>query len=139
MDYEEVVKAEGENVFIFLDPPYFSATKSALYGKNGKLHKGFDHERFAETMKSCNHKWLITYDNCEYIKDLFSFANISEWNLMYGMRNVNSAKPNQTETSNQLGKEIFIANFELSKRKVAKKEQASPNIMFAKRQANVLI
>jgi DNA adenine methylase len=119
LDYEEVVKAEGENVFIFLDPPYFSATKSALYGKNGKLHKSFDHERFAETMKNCNHKWLITYDNCNYIKDLFSFANIAEWNLMYGMRN-------QTETCDQLGKEIFITNFELSKRKVAKKEQASP-------------
>lgn len=131
LDYEEVVKEEGENVFIFLDPPYFSATKSALYGKNGKLHKSFDHERFAETMKNCNHKWLITYDNCDYIKDLFSFANIAEWNLMYGMRN-------QTETSNQLGKEIFIANFDLSKRKVAKKEQASPNIAFVARRADVL-
>ncbi len=113
LDYEEVVKAEGENVFIFLDPPYFSATKSALYGKNGKLHKGFDHERFAETMKNCNHKWLITYDNSEYIKNLFSFAHISEWNLMYGMRN-------QTETSDQLGKEIFIANFKLNKNKLIK-------------------
>jgi DNA adenine methylase len=132
LDYEEVVTAEGENVFIFLDPPYFSATKSALYGKNGKLHKGFDHERFAQVMKNCNHKWLITYDNCSYIKDLFSFANIAEWNLMYGMRN-------QTENSDQLGKEIFIANFALDNKKIAKKEQASPNIMFAERRANVLI
>ncbi len=104
-DYEELVKTEGENVFIFLDPPYFSASKSALYGKNGKLHTGFDHERFAEVMKNCQHKWLITYDNCTYIKDLFSFAKIKEWDLMYGMRN-------QTQHSNQLGKEIFIANFE---------------------------
>jgi DNA adenine methylase len=62
-NYEEVVKKEGQNVFIFLDPPYYSATKSALYGKNGHLHKSFDHERFAETMKNCKHKWLITYDN----------------------------------------------------------------------------
>jgi DNA adenine methylase len=44
-DYQEVVEAEGENVFIFLDPPYFSATKSSLYGKNGNLHKTFDHYR----------------------------------------------------------------------------------------------
>jgi DNA adenine methylase len=106
LDYEEVVKAEGENVFIFLDPPYFSATKSALYGKNGKLHTKFDHQRFAETMKNCNHNWLITYDNCDYIKELFSFANIVEWNLMYGMRN-------QTKNSNQLGKELFISNFKI--------------------------
>jgi DNA adenine methylase len=111
LDFQDVIEKEGENVFIFLDPPYFSATKSALYGKNGKLHKGFDHERFAETMKNCKHKWLITYDNCDYIKDLFSFAHISEWNLMYGMRNVSSAKSIQLEKFNQLGKEIFISNY----------------------------
>jgi DNA adenine methylase len=132
LDFQNIVEKEGENVFIFLDPPYFSATKSALYGKNGKLHKGFDHERFAQAMKNCNHKWLITYDNCDYIKDLFSFANIAEWNLMYGMRN--QTENSDGATSRQLGKEIFIANFELDNKKVTKKEQALPNIMFAERQ-----
>jgi DNA adenine methylase len=108
VDFQSVVEKAGKNVFIFLDPPYFSATKSALYGKNGKLHTGFDHQRFAKIMKNCEHKWLITYDNCDYTKKMFSFAHISEWNLMYGMRN-------QTENSNQLGKEIFISNFEMPK------------------------
>ncbi|MDR1198075.1 MAG: DNA adenine methylase [Prevotellaceae bacterium] len=103
-DYEKVVRKEGENVFIFLDPPYYSATKSALYGKNGNLHKNFDHARFAMAMKNCPHKWLITYDDSEYIRNLFSFANIQSWNLTYGMRNI-------TETSDQNGKELFIANF----------------------------
>lgn len=104
LDYKDVVNKEGENVFIFLDPPYYSATKSALYGKNGHLHKAFDHEEFAETMKNCNHKWLITYDDCEYIRELFDFANIIPWNLTYGMRNI-------TETSDQKGKELFISNY----------------------------
>lgn len=104
IDYQEVVEAEGNKVFIFLDPPYYSATKSALYGKNGNLHKLFDHIRFAETMKNCKHKWLITYDNSRYIKDLFDFANIFEWDLTYGMRNV-------TAGSSQLGKELFISNY----------------------------
>jgi len=103
-DYEELVKKEGENVFIFLDPPYYSATKSALYGKNGNLHKTFDHKRFAQTMKNCPHKWLITYDDSEYIRDLFSFATIFPWNLTYGMRNI-------TENSDQTGKELFISNY----------------------------
>lgn len=106
LDYEEVVKKDGENVFIFLDPPYYSATKSALYGKRGNLHKSFDHERFAETMKNCSHKWLITYDDSEYIHKLFSFASITPWNLTYGMRNV-------TENSDQKGKELFIANYDI--------------------------
>jgi DNA adenine methylase len=104
LDYEELVKQEGENVFIFLDPPYYSATKSALYGKNGNMHKSFDHERFAETMRNCTHKWLITYDDSLYIRKLFSFANIMPWDLTYGMRNI-------TEDSNQKGKELFISNY----------------------------
>jgi len=105
-DYEEVISASGKDVFLFLDPPYFSATKSALYGKNGNLHKIFDHVRFADVMKNTSHKWLITYDDSDYIKDLFSFANIQPWDLTYGMRNVN-------KDSNQSGKELFISNYEI--------------------------
>ena len=104
LDYEELVKREGENVFIFLDPPYYSATKSALYGKNGNMHKSFDHKKFANNMKNCKHKWLITYDDSKYIRELFSFANIMPWELMYGMRNV-------IEGSDQKGKELFISNY----------------------------
>ena len=104
LDYKKLIQAEGKNVFLFLDPPYYSAVKSALYGKNGHLHKAFDHADFAETMKQCPHRWLITYDDSEYIRKLFSFASIIPWNLKYGMRNV-------TETSDQNSKEIFISNY----------------------------
>jgi len=104
LDFQKIIEADGENVFIFLDPPYYSATKSALYGKNGNLHKGFDHIRFAETMKNCRHNWLITYDDSEYIRNLFSFAFTIEWDLTCGMRNV-------TATSDQTGKELFISNY----------------------------
>ena len=103
-DFQNVVEQEGNNVFLFLDPPYYSATKSALYGKNGHLHKHFDHVRFAETMKQCKHHWLITYDDSDYIRELFSFATILTWDLTYGMRNV-------TAHSNQTGKELFISNY----------------------------
>ncbi|HSW55731.1 MAG TPA: DNA adenine methylase, partial [Ignavibacteriaceae bacterium] len=106
LDYEEVISTDGKDVFLFLDPPYYSATKSALYGKNGTLHKIFDHERFATLMKQTKHNWLITYDDSEYIRNLFSFANITAWDITYGMRNVN-------KESNQLGKELFISNYSL--------------------------
>lgn len=93
-------------MFIFLDPPYYSATKSALYGKNGNLHKIFDHERLSLLLKNSDHKWLITYDNSEYIRDLYSFANITTWDITYGMRNVN-------KNGNQNEKELFISNYNL--------------------------
>ena len=105
-DFQKVIEAEGENVFIFLDPPYFSATKSALYGKNGNLHKSFDHERFAESLQNCPHKWLITYDDSPFIHQLFPFAHITPWQLTYGMRNVN-------KDSDQKAEELFISNYPL--------------------------
>lgn len=106
-DYKKVVLAKGENVFLFLDPPYSKNKKSALYGENGNLHKGFDHERFADVLRNCKHKWLLTYDDSPFIRNLFSFANITDWNLTYGMRNV-------TKNSNQKEKELFISNYLLN-------------------------
>ncbi len=113
LDYQKVIEVGGKNVFIFLDPPYYSATKSALYGKKGSLHKNFDHERLAEVLKQTNHKWLITYDDSEFIRDLFSFANIKKWNLTYGMRNVG-------DNGNQNGNELFISNYSLEKKEQQK-------------------
>lgn len=105
-DYAEVVNAPGDRVFIFLDPPYFSATKSRLYGKNGDLHTGFDHERFAATMKNCPHTWLITYDDSPEIRQLFCFANIATWELQYGMNNYKQPHAEK-------GRELFISNYDM--------------------------
>lgn len=103
-DYESILLKEGENVFIFLDPPYLVAKKSKLYGRKGFLHTSFDHERFAENMKKCQHKWLITYDDSPEIRELFHFANITEWTLQYGMNNYK-------KTSAAKGQELFIKNY----------------------------
>lgn len=103
-DYQALIEPPGEDVFIFLDPPYLSATRSKLYGKKGDLHTAFDHDRFASIMKESCHKWLITYDDSPAIRKLFDFAHIIEWNLQYGMNNYkqkNAAK----------GKELMIKNY----------------------------
>ncbi|MFX0198237.1 MAG: DNA adenine methylase [Candidatus Hodarchaeota archaeon] len=105
-DYEKLLFEPNKDVFIFLDPPYFSAAKSKLYGKNGDLHTSFDHERFANNVEKCRHKWLITYDDCQEIRDLFSFADIYEWKAQYGMNNVSKKKAEK-------GRELFVTNYEL--------------------------
>lgn len=109
LDYERLLNEDGDNVFIFMDPPYYTATKSALYGKNGDLHKGFDHEKFANDVKKCKHKWLITYDDCQYIRDLYKDYTIIPFELMYGMKNV-------TKNAEMKGKEIMIINYEFDTR-----------------------
>lgn len=99
-DYEDVVSAEGENVFIFLDPPYASATQS-LYGKNGTLHRGFDHERLHCVLDATPHHWVMTYDDCPLIRSLYANDVLCEWQLIYGMRGQNR---------DRMGNELLISN-----------------------------
>ncbi|SRR6266498_1706012 len=106
LDYRELLHEGNKSIFTFLDPPYFKATKSKLYGKNGILHTGFNHEEFAQEMKKCKHSWLITYDDSPEIRQNFSFAKIYEWELQYGMNNYKQGKAEK-------GSELFIANYDL--------------------------
>lgn len=103
-DFSVVLQGGDENTFTFLDPPYYKARN--LYGRKGELHNSFDHQRLCECLKECKHKWLMTYDDCEYIRELYKDYNIKEYELMYGMNNVG----NKTGLK---GNEIFISNYEL--------------------------
>ena len=106
-DYGKLLKDENERIFTFLDPPYFTASKSKLYGKNGMLHTGFDHDEFAREMKKCKQLWLITYDDSPEVRVNFAFAKICihPWQLQYGMNNYKQVKAEK-------GNELFIANYD---------------------------
>ena len=106
-DYDAALLNPGKDVMIFLDPPYISATKSRLYGKQGILHTTFDHERFASLVKKSKHKWMITYDDSDEVRSLFSFANLHAWTLQYGMNNFRQATA-------AAGKELIITNFPIT-------------------------
>jgi DNA adenine methylase len=101
-DFENVINAAGQDVFLFLDPPYYTASK--LYGNRGNLHN-FDHQRLCDTLKNTKHKFLITYDDCPQIRNLYSWAQINDWNFQYGMNNCGS------EHQSKIGAELFISNY----------------------------
>lgn len=110
-DYTYLLRARGRDVFLFLDPPYLTATKSRLYGLNGTLHTSFDHQQFAREMRQCVHSWLITYDDSPKIRANFAFAFQDEWQLQYGMNNYKRAFAAK-------GKELFITNYAQQPRRV---------------------
>jgi len=74
----------NENTLIFLDPPYYLEKQSKLYGNNGDMHENFNHHLLCEIMKT-KKNWLITYNNCEYIKNIYKDYLIIEVNWSYGM------------------------------------------------------
>jgi DNA adenine methylase len=82
MDFTHFLK--GKRGFIFLDPPYYLGQSSKLYGNNGDMHENFDHEKLFKIMKM-RKNWIMTYNDCEYIRDLYKDYEIRVVDWTYGM------------------------------------------------------
>jgi DNA adenine methylase len=69
LDFEKLItKFDGENTFFYLDPPYYQ--KEDLYiSLDTPIFDG--HERLAETLKNIKGKFLLSYNDCEYVKELY--------------------------------------------------------------------
>lgn len=73
----------NDNAFIFLDPPYY-LEKSNLYGYNGDMHEHFDHNNLYDIIKN-KKNWLMTYNNCDYIRNIYKEYTIIEAEWSYSM------------------------------------------------------
>jgi len=104
IDYSEVMNSDGENVFVFLDPPY--DIKDFLYGKNREMHKGFDHIKFAEDVYDCPHKFMITYNLNDKLLDLYKDYECKEWQLRYSM-----AHRGERGTKDNIKTELLVTNY----------------------------
>ena len=90
---------EHSTHFAYLDPPYL--IKSSLYGKKGNAHKGFDHEGLFGILKKRNN-WILSYNECPEIRELYKGFNIITPNWKYGMSN-NKVSREVLIFSNDLG------------------------------------
>lgn len=89
-----VILNRDDNIFIYLDPPYFQ--KGPILYKN--FFKKENHEKLSNVVKSNleKYKWIITYDNNENIKEMYDKYKIEIFDLPYSAGN------------NKKGKEIMI-------------------------------
>jgi len=106
LDYEEQIKSATKNDFIFLDPPY--DIKNTLYGKNGELHKGFNHRRFFEVILRCNAKWMLTYNDNKALRDWYKNFNINIEEYRYCMSFKTDEEGNK---HTRLKNELVITNY----------------------------
>ena len=71
-------------ILLFLDPPYYLESKSKLYGNNGDMHETFDHNLLFDVLNT-KKNWVVTYNNCDYIRNLYKDYIILDVNWSYGM------------------------------------------------------
>lgn len=74
LDYADVIKDDAHDSVIYLDPPYFV--------KGNDLYQcGFtedDHIRLAYELEKTKHKWMLSYDDCKEVRELYKWAYIEE-------------------------------------------------------------
>jgi DNA adenine methylase len=73
---------QTEHTLVYADPPYYIPTY--VYGKDGDMHEGFDHARFATELKKRS-DWVLSYNDCEYIRTLYADYRIETVQWSYGM------------------------------------------------------
>lgn len=81
LDFEEVIGNTAVASLIYLDPPY--------YVKGSQLYQhGFtveDHGRLADSLKNTVHKWLLSYDDCPKVRELYGWASIEQVSVNYSI------------------------------------------------------
>lgn len=106
IDYSNLLGGEGDDTFIFLDPPY--DIKDFLYGKNREMHKSFDHERFAEEVYKIKNKFMITYNVNERLVELYKDYKLREFDLRYSM-----VHRGDKGTKDNVKKELLVTNYSI--------------------------
>lgn len=102
LDFSEVLTApaRGNRILMYLDPPYYLADQKRAYTKP---FNNQDHFRLEELLRKLGHAFLLSYDDCPQIRELYSWAHIYEQTWFYNT--ANSSGPRK------IGKELFITNY----------------------------
>lgn len=105
-DFETVIcaPAQGKQVMLFVDPPYYLAKSDSHYVCDMSEE---DHIRLATVLKNTSHKFVLTYDDCKEIRELYNWANIHDLQFFYRIDN-----SQHTDNQRKVGAELIITNFD---------------------------
>lgn len=107
--FEEILEKHC-NDFLFLDPPYYLEGDSKMFkgiypNSNFAIHhNSFDHIKLADMLKKHKGGFLMTYNNCSTIKELYNdcIFEYPEWKYTYGQGETRIGKNRQNTTNNNI-------------------------------------
>ncbi len=76
------------NALVYLDPPYVK--KGAQLYKNAFVEK--DHRELYELISHCRRKWIVTYDICPFVADLYKPFRSSHLDVTYSVHTSKKAQ-----------------------------------------------
>jgi len=116
-DFENVIERHKED-FLFLDPPYYLEGDSKMFkglypNCNFAIHhNNFNHKKMCELLKNHKGGFLITYNNCDTIRDWYKDFKLEypEWQYTYGQGETRIGVNRKLDEANNIKEshEIFI-------------------------------
>ena len=105
MDFEDLLKKyDSPTTYFYMDPPYW---KTENYYSNHDFDVN-DHIRLANTLKSLQGKWSLSY---------YDFPQLSEWfpkdEYVWASKQFAKAAAAKKGVSQNMGEELLIMNYEL--------------------------
>lgn len=103
-DFEALIRQYDRiHAFFYCDPPYFETE-----GHYAVEFRKEDHVRLRDTLAGCQGKWLVSYNDCGYIRELYAGYNIE---AVSRINNLAQRYDNGCEFP-----EVFISNYDTSER-----------------------
>jgi len=107
--FEDILENHA-NDFLFLDPPYYLEGDSKMFkgmypNCNFAIHhNNFNHQKLAELLKKHRGGFLITYNNCLGVRELYKDCKFEypEWQYTYGQGETRIGKNRQQTTNDNI-------------------------------------
>lgn len=110
-DFETLIKHyDRPNAFFYLDPPYFSTEDMYEVGFGWD-----DHVRLRDTLKNIKGKFLLSYNDCDEIRELYNGFSMFDFSRTHSMA--------QRYEAGKEFKELLIGNYDLYERENMKPKQ----------------
>lgn len=66
-DFEALIRQyDRDSAFFYCDPPYYETE-----GHYEVVFRKEDHMRLRDTLKACRGKWMVSYNDCDFIRELY--------------------------------------------------------------------
>ena len=110
-DFETLIKHyDRPDAFFYLDPPYFSTEDMYEVGFGWD-----DHVRLRDTLKNIKGKFLLSYNDCNEIRELYNGFSLFDFSRTHSMA--------QRYEAGKEFKELLIGNYDLYEREKLKPKQ----------------
>tara|TARA_Y100000034_G_scaffold130264_1_gene188252 strand:+ start:138 stop:983 length:846 start_codon:yes stop_codon:yes gene_type:complete len=88
LDFRDIINGVNGHTIMYLDPPYYIKGKD-MYSCSFSED---DHRNLSEILMRTDSKWILSYDNCDYIRNLYKWTTIKEFDAKYYIKTIRNKK-----------------------------------------------